>query len=158
MRKIGQILALSLTAMLLVFSGANAAMATHKEGHQEPPSCDEHPQGGPQNKHCEIEEPAPAPAPQPSPTTAPPSVAPPVAGQGGPPPGVAGGGGGGGGGNGGGGGGGGGGVAPAPDAVTTDTLPFTGFDVPQALVLFSLLLGLGGISLALGRKRAANIQ
>ena len=152
MRKIGQILALSLTAMLLVFAGANAAMATHKEGHQEPPSCDDHPQGGPQNKHCEF--PAPAPEPEPEPV-APPTPAPPVAGQGGP-PGVAGGGGGGGGG--GNGGGGGGGVAPAPDAVTTDTLPFTGLDVPQAIVLFSLLLGLGGISLALGRKRAAHIQ
>jgi hypothetical protein len=157
MRKIGQILALSLTAMLLVFVGANAAMATHKEGHQEPPSCDDHPQGGPQNKHCEAPAPAPAPEPEPEPV-APPTPAPPVAGQGG--TGVSGGGGGGGGGGnrGGGGGGGGGGVAPAPDAVTTDTLPFTGFDVPQAAVLFSLLLGLGGIALALGKRRAAHIQ
>ena len=149
MRKTGQILALSVMAMLLVFAGANAASATHTAGHQETPSCDPHPtNGGPQNKHCE----APAPEPEPSPTTPPPAPEPPVGGQGGTPT-VSGGGGGGG--NRGGGGGGGGGVAPAPDAVTTDTLPFTGLDVPQAIVLFSLLLGLGGISLALGKRRAA---
>jgi hypothetical protein len=156
MRKTTRLFALSLAAMLLVFSGATAALATHKEGHQEPPSCDDHPQGGPQNKHCEFPEPEPAPTTPPAPV----APEPPVGGAGGTPPGVggAGGGGGGGGGGGNGGGGGGGGVAPAPDAVTTDTLPFTGIDVPQALVLFSLLLGLGGLALALGKKRAANIR
>ncbi len=156
MRKTSQILALSLAAMLLVFAGATGASATHKAGHAETPSCDDHPNsGGPQNKHCE------APAPAPAATTPPsPPADPPVVPQGGPPVVPGGGGGGGGGGNRGasGGGGGGGGVAPAPDAVTTDTLPFTGLDLPQALMLFSLLLGLGGIALTFGKRRAAAIR
>jgi hypothetical protein len=139
MTKVGQMLAFSLAAMLMVSASASVAFATHKEGHHEPPACDNgNPAVEEHNKHCVADEP-PAPV-QPTQTT--------------PPPGV----GAGGGGAGGGGNGGGGGVAPVPDAVITDTLPFTGFNVSQAVVLLSLLLGLGGFALALGKRRAAKIE
>lgn len=138
-----KLLALSVATGLLLFAGATGALATHVPGHQETPSCDDHPNnGGPQNKHCE------APAPAPAPTT-PPTTAPPVQGQGAPQP-TTGSGGGGGGGN----GGGGGAVAEPPAAVTTETLPFTGIELPQALLATGLLLLLGGTALALGKRRA----
>jgi hypothetical protein len=163
MHNLKKVLALSLATGLLVFAGATGALATHKPGHQEPPSCDPHPtKPGFQNKHCE----APAatqPTPDPDPTTPPPSAnppgppatTPPVQGQGGPqPPTVSGGNAGGNGGN----GGGGGAVAEPAAAVTTETLPFTGIELPQALLATGLLLLLGGAALALGKRRAQQIR
>ncbi|MGH2709585.1 MAG: hypothetical protein ACRDH9_00060 [Actinomycetota bacterium] len=163
MADIRKLLALSLTAMLLVFAGATGALAGHKPGHQEPPSCDPHPtKPGFQNKHCD--DPATTPPTTPPPTNPPPgnpppgnpppTTPPPVTGTGGNQPPTTVGGAGGGGGNGGGGGGGGGPVADAPTAVTTDELPFTGLDLPEALLAAGLLLTLGGASLALGKRRA----
>ncbi len=147
MVKTSRVLALSLTVMMLLFAGASAALATHRPGHQETPSCDPHPtSGGDQNKHCEqpAEPPAPAPAPvTPQQTTPPPDQ----------PTGPAGGGGG----RGGGGGGGGGGIAEPATAVTGE-LPFTGLDLPQAVALASLLFGLGWAALAFGKRRAARIR
>ena len=153
---IRKLLALSLAAVILVFAGTTAAFANHRDGHDETPSCDDHPNnGGPQNKHCEATAPAPAqttPPTTPPPTTPPPAPVTPT--QVTPP---SGGGGGGGGGNGGGGGGG-GAVAEPAAAVPADTLPFTGFELPDALLAAGVLLLLGGTSLALGRRRAQRIH
>ena len=165
-------LALSLAAMLLVFAGATGALAGHKPGHQEPPSCDPHPTKPElQNKHCDATTPGPTPT-TPPPTNPPPNNPPPnnpppgqnpppVTGTGGNQPPTTVGGQGGGGGNGGGGGGGGGNggpVADAPTAVTTDQLPFTGVELPQALLIAGLLLTLGGVALALGKRRAQQVR
>ncbi len=143
MSTIKRVAALTFAAVLLVFAGATGALATLTPGHQETPSCDPHPNsGGPQNKHCE--EPAPAP------TTPAPPADPPVEPEGQPSVEKED--------EGGGGGGGGGAVAEPADAVPAATLPFTGFDVPQALILASLLTLLGATALALGRRRAARIE
>ena len=175
MAHLRKILALSLAAMLLVFAGATGALAAHKPGHQEPPACDPHPQQpGNQNKHCVV--PPATPPTTPPPTNPPPNNPPPnnpppgnnpppaqnpppVTGTGGnQPPTTVGGQGGGGNGGGGGGNGGGGPVADAPTAVTTDQLPFTGFELPQALLIAGLLLTLGGVALALGKRRAQQVR
>jgi hypothetical protein len=138
-----RILALTIALVVVLFSGATAALATHRPDHQETPSCDPHPQsGGDQNKHCE-----PAPAPT---TPAPAPTEPPTGGAGAPTPapptGPAGGGGGGGG------GGGRGPVAEPPEAVPGE-LPFTGLDLPASVALMAVLLALGGAALVLGRRR-----
>jgi hypothetical protein len=39
----------------------------------------------------------------------------------------------------------------------TGTLPFTGFDLPDALVAAGILIALGGSTLALGRRRSARV-
>ena len=145
-----KILAISVALVVVLFSGATAALATHKPGHQEPPSCDPHPtSGGLQNKHCQTPAPAPQATEPPAPVT--PQQTTPPADQ---PTGPAGGGGGR---RGGGGGAGGGAVAEPPVAVTGE-LPFTGLDLPQAVALAGLLLVLGGTALALARRRASSIR
>lgn len=74
---IGKKIATTFVALLVI--GSTGALATHKPGHHEPPSCYPHPQGGPQNKHCEEPEPenSPTPVPVPSPNDDD-KVAPPV--------------------------------------------------------------------------------
>ena len=145
MSTIRRVLALTLAAVILVFAGATGAFATHREGHQETPSCDPHPtSGGAQNKHCEFpapEEPETPVVPQTTPTPVPPpeddekadeaSSRGPIRR---------------------------GAVAPPADAVPATTLPFTGLDVPEALMLLSVLTALGAAALAMGKKRAARIE
>ena len=144
MSRMRKLLALTLAAVVLVFAGATGAFATHREGHQETPSCDPHPtSGGLQNKHCQTpapEEPETPVVPQTTPTPAEEDDEADKAGGGG------------------GGGGGGGAIAEPADAVPAATLPFTGLDVPQALILLSLLSALGAAALALGKRRAASIE
>ncbi|MGH2692760.1 MAG: hypothetical protein ACRDHM_09690 [Actinomycetota bacterium] len=54
---------------------------------------------------------------------------------------------------GGGGGGGGGGAVAEPAPAVEAALPFTGFDLPEALLAALVLLTLGGASLALAKRR-----